>query len=337
AAPATPAAGPFAAVLGSMAAERLIRAVAGLPDPGAPADGWPTVLVVRAAPLAAGFQPWLLDGPPHAGIPAGDNGAEQTLRRISALCDGDLGVLPAARYEDLPQIPAALAVCDRDGRISVGTGATTGAARVDAVLRCAGRALDPHGAGRLAVGLSDQHAAGMLLRRVAYRVAGRAAVTAGEPGWRDDPAARRWWSAFAGGGDPGWRDDPAARRWWSALSAGYGMAAGGVVARVAGGVFVARIEAYGRELGWAVESTAGTAMAVAAQRAVAVRQAQPAGAGDDPDTQAGAAPGSAGEAVLQDALRRIVPPAQWPRPARTPAGDLRTALSTAGFAVQETP
>ncbi|MBG0567027.1 hypothetical protein [Actinoplanes aureus] len=314
----TSVSGPLAAVLGGMAAERLLRAVAGLPDPGVQVDGWPSVLVARAEPLAAGFRPWLLDGPPHAGFPENDGDVDRTLRRMDALCDRDLGVLPAARYEDLPQIPAALAVCDLGGRSLLGTGATTGAARLDAVLRCAGRALDPHAAGRLAVGVDDRHAAGVLLRRVAYRVAGRAAVAAGVE-------------------DPGWRGDPTARRWWSALTAGYGAEAHGVVAQLAGGVFVARVEVYGRELAWAVEGGAGTAMAMAAQRAVAVRQGRLAGVGDGAETHAGASPGRIGEPELQDSLRRIVRPARWPRPARIRAGDLWTALHTTGFAVQETP
>ncbi|MEU8844506.1 hypothetical protein AB0D97_36330, partial [Streptomyces roseus] len=88
------------ALLAGAAAQRLLCAVAGLPDPAGPEDdprllpGHPAVLVASARPPHASYRPWV-SGPaaPASPSPAGDLAG--ALRRIEALTDPCLGVLDA--------------------------------------------------------------------------------------------------------------------------------------------------------------------------------------------------------------------------------------------------
>jgi hypothetical protein len=322
---------PLAALLGCAAAHRFISRVAGLST----VDGatWPLVYVARTDPLSAGYRPWLLSGPSATPRPAED--LDDVLRRLDAVCDEELGLLPAPRYDDLPQLPSAVATCRR----SVGTGATTGAARLDAAVRAAERLLDPAGGGRVAVGADALHADGVLLRRAVH-------------------ARARALSPV----DSLWTDAPLVARWWRALTVRFGVAARGSVVRLGDGVHLARVEAAGRELGWAVEATPEDAAAFAAMRATAAEQARRSGLADDgaPMTMCGAVPAArppydwdttwmvgpwrwpatrSAEVGLQRALRLLAPPARWPVPAasgRTTRSDLLDGLGTAGFAVCRT-
>lgn len=335
---------PLAALVAGAAAHRVACRVAGLPDPASEATSlaaaridadaigaeWPAVLVARAEPLTAAYRPWLLGG---AGAAGTEDTLDDALRRLDALCDEELGVLPAPELDDLPQLPAALATCRTPAGLVVGTGATTGAAGLDAALRAAATGLGH----RFAVGADRRHADGILLRRAAL-----AASPAGAHA--EDP----------------WRSDPMARRWWTALTVRFGVPARGAVDRVTDGVFVARIQSGGRQLGWAVEATPGDAAAFAALAATAAVQARDAGLPTDaaPPTLCGGGPrptppyGGAGswmtgpwtwpgtrpaEERLQQTLRRIVPPARHPRPTRPPSGPLAEALAAAGFAVSAVP
>ncbi|SHN47621.1 hypothetical protein [Cryptosporangium aurantiacum] len=296
--------GPLAALLGGAAADRIIRRIARLPDGPEPGP-WPMVLVARAAPLSSEYRPWLLSG-----------GAERTdadvRRRLAALCDEQVGVLPPPRSDDLPQLPVALASYAMAPGGVTGLGATVGAARLDAALRAAERLLDPQGAGRLAVGMNESHVDGILLRRVVFDLVGRAA-TAGLPG----RSAKRL-----------------------------------AVAPLAHGLFAALVTEDGRESGRAVEFTAERAAACAAMQADGARQARAAGLPDDdgPLTLCGAfaaasshhgppdvewLDGSPDESRVQDALRLIVPSARRPRPERRRRrGALSEGLRATGFVVK---
>jgi hypothetical protein len=356
----------MAALVGGAAAHRFACWAAGLPDPAREAARlaaertdadhtsragavWPAVLVARTAPPATAYHPWLLGvvGPDNAdtgpddgaGADAGENTLDDAVRRLDALCDDELGVLPPAQPGELPQLPVALATCRTSSRLAVGIGTTTGAARLDAALRAAAWSLDPVGTGRLAVGADGRHADGILLRRVAFELLGRCAVAAAP--------------------DTGWPADPIARRWWTSLTLRFGVAARGRVVRLADGVFAALVQVANRELGWAVEATPGDAAAFAAFHASAATQMRRVGLDSDggPPTACGGAPaqtppyGGAGtwmtgpwlwpdtrpaEERLQRALRRIVPATRHPRPVPAPhSGDLWDGLRAAGFAVRE--
>ncbi|GIH21025.1 hypothetical protein Raf01_91970 [Rugosimonospora africana] len=362
---ATAAPQPLAAVLGAAATERLLRVVAGLPDPGrgpitAPAgtepagaavpagrsapdtlpDSWPMVLVARAKPFTVGYHPWLADG---GDTPGPADSPDVVLARLDALCDPELGVLPVPRYEDLPQVPAALAMCEADRWRVLGTGDKISTARLDATLGGAERLLNPDGTdgpdgtGRLAVGIDDQHATGRLLRRAAYQVAGRAAATAAGPGTEHR-----------------WRDDPAARRWWITLTIRCGLDARLGLARLADGAFAARVEVAGRELAWAVEASAGTAVANAALGAVAMHEANRAGLEVDapvtvcravsaqPSDPPLVGPATDDRAVRRVAeqqlihgLRRFVPRGRQLRPAPPGRHEVGLALRAVAFCVWE--
>ncbi len=339
---------PLAAFVAGVAAHRLVCAVAGLPETAGidrATPPYPAVLVVRTSPLRASYHPWLLDGAARSATATSmtEPGIlDTTLARLDAVSDDTLGVLAAAEPGDLPQLPAALAACRTDGGAIIGIGATTGAARLDAALRAAAQQLDPTGESRLVVAADHRHFNGMLLRRaVAAQPAGRAAVAVPESTLTADPIAQRWWRA---------------------LTLRFGVAANASVHRLAAGVFVARIRAMDRQLGWAVESAPGSALAFAALGATADAQAHRAGfvgpqgasttcgASPQPTTRYPAAVGPAGhpwsrqdadaaEHGLQRALRRLLPADQHPidqhpRAVRyTGSGDLLEALSATGFAV----
>ena len=259
-------------------------------------------------------------GESGAGVPG------RRLRRrpaaVDALCDVELGALPPPDSELLPQLPVALATCTATGQPVLGIGTTTDAARMDAVLRTAERLLEPGSVGRLAVGADRRHADGILLRRVAYELAG---------------------AATGADGDHGWRADPTARRWWTALTVRFGVPARCTVVRLGAGAFAATVHGSGTVLGWSVEASPGDAAALAAFQATAAEQARLAGmpGADGPMTTCGATPvppappGAAGfwttgavrrqgdrqvEYGLQRSLRGIVPTSRHPRCATGPGG-----------------
>ena len=366
--PAVPA--PLAGMLGGVAALRLICAVAGLPDPADASTGdtiaaastvaisaapWSRVLVARPGKVPAAYHPWLRHGGRAAEAP---RSFDDAVRRLGALCDPDLGVLPPPAADRLPQLPLPLTRCglrtttgtpgdtaagDAGGGsgVVIGCGPTTTAAMLDAALRAAERLLDPRGTGRLAVGVDSIQADGVLLRRAAFDLAWRSGATQLD--------SRGIW--------PCWSDDPIAHRWWTTLTDRLGVAARCTVRHLAPDVFAAVVD-DGVLLGWAVEATPGAAAAFATLQATAREQARLAGVTADrrPAVTCGAAlspspygggtafPASSptwpvtrtGEARLQRSLCRLVPPGRWPRPTtRRGADGLRDGLRAAGFAVHE--
>ncbi|WP_436533332.1 hypothetical protein [Actinoplanes sp. HUAS TT8] len=328
-------AGPMPAILGAAAAHRLICHSAGLNDPARSRtspdetgpDPWSMVLVARSEPLTTGFHPWLAGG----GVPAGAaDTLEDALHRLDALCDPELGMLPAAETGTLPQVPMSLA---RSGA-EVGLGVTLGAARLDATLRAAERRLDPSGTGRLAVGADTTQAEGILLRRELLD-----RTPAG-------PARN----------DPSWETHPTARRWLRTVRDRFGVDVECVVAPIVPGVWTATVTDRRDVLGRAVEATPGDAAAFALLHAVAAAQTDLPSAATGPLTCCGAVaparpfadadwmsgpwtwPGTRpAERELQRALRRLIAPERHPRPVtRRHAGDLGDALHAAGFVIRRT-
>ncbi|MFJ6378605.1 hypothetical protein ACIQI7_01170 [Kitasatospora sp. NPDC092039] len=266
-------------LLAAATAQRLLCAVAGLPDPADPRDdprllaGRPAVLVAEARPLRAEHRPWAA-GPGRAAEPPED--LDTALRRIAALGDPRLGVLDAPSPDDLPQLPAALVTCRTpDGALAAGA-ARTDLARLAAAVRAAElqvAAADPGAAGRrvgdavdaavdaadgftvgiaagVAVGAGPGHALGRALRRAALAV----------------PAAP------GDGGPPSgapWREHPQAGHWTAALARRLGRDAALTVRRLAGSAYLATVEGSR-----AVEATAADAVAVAALDALTRRTAR---------------------------------------------------------------
>ncbi|MFE7189950.1 hypothetical protein [Kitasatospora sp. NPDC057541] len=242
-------------LLAAATAQRLLCAVAGLPDPGDPADnprllpGRPAVLVAGTRPPHAEHRPWAA-GPGPAGEPPED--LDAALRRVAALGDPLLGVLDAPAPGDLPQLPTALATCRTPDGLLVAGAARTDLARLAAAVRAAElqlAAVDPGAAGtagaapRVTVGAGPAHALGRALRRAALaELADPAASTADEA----QPGAR-------------WREHPQARHWTAALARRLGRNADLTVRRLAGSAFLATAEGSP-----AVEATAADAVAVAA-------------------------------------------------------------------------
>ncbi|MGW4058163.1 hypothetical protein ACWEGE_07780 [Amycolatopsis sp. NPDC004747] len=305
-----------AAAVGAAAAQRVVHAVGGLSlgPRGFSGATWPTVLIATAEPVSVRHHPWVLGGP----VPAKAGGLR--LELLEALCDRYLGLLPAPETRALPQIPAGLAIC----RTSLGVGLSPAAARLDAAVRAAELMLG----GRPAVGISGPHADGVLLRRAVFDTVGRQAVAG-----RED--------------ERGWLADPRARRWWTALTVRFGVPARCAVMRLADGVQVARVDADGHELGWAVEADVGTAAMAALFLATARHQARRAGApaDDRPGTVCGATPWfepqpatelrQATEMRLQQAMRRLVPAGRHPGPARlTGSRELAAGLVGCGFVIR---
>ncbi|MFJ4094327.1 hypothetical protein ACIPYS_22325 [Kitasatospora sp. NPDC089913] len=249
-------------LLAAATAQRLLCAVAGLPDPADPTDnprllaGRPAVLVADARPLRAEHRPWAA-GPGPASAPPED--LEGALRRVAALGDPRLGVIDAPSPGDLPQLPTALVTSRTpDGPLLAGAPRTdlarlTGAVRA-LELRLA--AADPGTAGaagnapRVAVGAGPAQALGRALRRAALAV----------PGGPADPRA-----ATAPATVPGerWREHPQARYWTAALARRLGRHAAPTVRRIAESVFLATVEGSR-----AVEATAPDAVALAALAAL---------------------------------------------------------------------
>ncbi|MEV0461258.1 hypothetical protein, partial [Catellatospora methionotrophica] len=352
---ADPSAAPYAlsALVGSAAAHRLVCAVAGLADPAveaaelhdddqqpAPARlEHPAVLVARLDPLSLTYHPFLAAAP----AAAPPDTADEALRRIEALVDAELGPLAEPVAGSLPQVPAALAVADG----VVGMGASTDAARLDAVLRQAETVLAGGNAGHFAVGVHDRHAYGTALRRLADAAIEELATT---------PVA-----------DDEWTGSPAARRWWKALTLRFGQPAWVHVRRLAPDAVHAQIACGGEVVAWAVEARTADAVAFAALAAVGAAQAREAGRDlpGGPVTLSGAAPAwrpagadvtpwsdgwhwpagvDQGEDRLQAALAALPPVARatvWRLGTLSSAEDgmteqaaqLRQALSAVGFTV----
>ncbi|MFE2880574.1 hypothetical protein ACFXG6_19335 [Streptomyces roseus] len=189
------------ALLAGAAAQRLLCAVAGLPDPAGPEEdprllpGHPAVLVASARPPQASYRPWV-SGPaaPASPSPAGDLAG--ALRRIEALTDPCLGVLDAPLPGGLPQLPAALASCASVAGPLVAGAPRTDLARLTAVCRAAELRLGH--AMPVAVGAGPEHALGRALRRAALAAADGPGIgrALGEEEWRGHPQARHWWTVL---------------------------------------------------------------------------------------------------------------------------------------------
>ncbi|MFE4974443.1 hypothetical protein ACFRAR_20350 [Kitasatospora sp. NPDC056651] len=194
------------ALLAAAGAQRLLCAVAGLPDPGESADdprliaGRPAVLVAEARPPRAELRPWV--AAPGAVAAPPENLAE-ALRRVDALGDPRLGVLDAPLPGDLPQLPLALVSCGTPSGALAAGAARTDLARLVAACRSAElhlAALDA--AAAPVVGADPGHALGRALRRA---VLGRAVLgrsvegdrTVSETAWRDHPQAAHWCGVLA--------------------------------------------------------------------------------------------------------------------------------------------
>ncbi|MFD8294160.1 hypothetical protein ACFV2B_38890 [Streptomyces lavendulae] len=261
---ATPAAAPpsLTALVAGAAVQRLLCALAGLPDPdsadpgdpGRPAPRFPSALVAGQDPPYAAYHPWL-GGPPDPAPPPAT--LDEALAGVAALGDPRLGVLPAPLTGSLPQLPVALAGCAAPGggRLTAG-GARADLARLDALCRAAELRLEAERPG-VVVGAGPGHALGRALRRAAP----------------DLPAARNARRDAYGGGHP------QARHWWSVLTRRLGVRAELTVAALdpAGPAYLAEVRAAGaargRVLGRAVEATADDAAAFAALAALVRVQA----------------------------------------------------------------
>ncbi|MEV0988640.1 hypothetical protein [Streptomyces sp. NPDC049949] len=193
------------ALLAGAAAQRLLCATAGLPDPAVREEDpqllpeRPAVLVALARPPHASYRPWVC-GPADPAFPAlapaGD--LAEALRRIGALGDPYLGVLDAPLPGDLPQLPASLALCASVAGPLVAGGPRTDLARVSAACRAAELRLGEGLPGPVAVGAGPGHALGRALRRAALAAAGSAGPgrAVDEEEWRGHPQARHWWTVL---------------------------------------------------------------------------------------------------------------------------------------------
>jgi hypothetical protein len=319
----------LAALVGGVAAHRILCAVAGLPDPAEEATTvlgdepgeHPAVLVARLDPLRAEYHPWLSR---RSSVTGPVDGLPAALRRLDVLCDPELGSLAQPLCEDLPQVPASLALAG--GVLGIGT--TADASRLDAALRAAEAGF----ADEVAVGVNARHAHGVALRRAAH--AGAAELPS-----EAVPESE-------------WATDTTARRWWKALTLRFAVPATVRVARLAPDVVHAEIHAGGDLLAWAVEATAADAVAFAALSATAVLQARAAGVdvADGSVILTGAAPAwlpenlsgspwtgrewhwpaglEPAEEALQAALRHLGP---------APTAAEEDHLTAAGFAVVTVP
>ncbi|GAA1569257.1 hypothetical protein [Streptomyces globosus] len=341
------------ALLAGAAAQRLLCAAAGLPDPaGAEEDPLllpdrPAVLVAEAAPPRASYRPWVA-GPAAASEPALPAAADlaEALRRVAALTDPRLGVFDAPLPGRLPQLPAALAACPTPAGPLV-----AGAPRADlARLTAACRAAELRLGGAAVVGAGPAHARGRALRRAA-----RAGAERGDTG----PALP----------EEVWHRHPQARHWRKVLNGFAGHAEARLTVRRLGGgqayAAVVRVPGASAVLGSAVEATPADAAAMALLGAVTPGMAAghgpagaahaPFGGAEAPLAAAGAAPAAwadegwtdvwlAGiarrEPALTAALTRLPGPA--PGPWLPPGGDpgaARTAavLHSCGFTVLADP
>ncbi|MGY1584618.1 hypothetical protein [Streptomyces sp. MN13] len=191
----------FVALLGGSAAQRLLCAVGGLPDPASEGDdprlvpGLPAVLVADARPLRAEYRSWLgpglIDADRRARLEPARALAE-VLGRVSALTDERVGVLPGPAPGALRQSPVPLASCE----LPEGT-VLAGAARLDlARLEAFCRAAELRLAGRASVGADPAHALGRALREAAAKAFPAAGAVLPEAHWREHPQAGHWWTAL---------------------------------------------------------------------------------------------------------------------------------------------
>ncbi|MFC1430206.1 hypothetical protein ACEZDB_05965 [Streptacidiphilus sp. N1-3] len=319
------------ALIAGAAAQRLLCAVAGSPDPADEGDdqrllpGRPAVLLATARPLQAEYHCWLgpdLLDPDRAAEVAPPGTLAEALRRVAALGDELVGVLAPALPAALPQLPAALASC---GPIVAG-GARVDLARLDAMCRAAELRLGT------TVGVDPLHAWGRALRQAAMGRPPAAGATVPEEQWRAHPQARHWWSTLTGR---------------------LGVQAGLHVVRGSSGFHAAVRDPSGRLLGRAVEATAGDAAAFAALAATAAAQSagtgttgRPSGASasiatagaefagweDDGWTMKWLAGVASRELAFQAALRRLtgLRPVPW-RPADADARAVAAGLHGCGF------
>ncbi|WP_035839234.1 hypothetical protein [Kitasatospora azatica] len=249
------------ALVAGAAAQRLVCAVGGLPDPASEGDdrlglpGRPSVLVADADPLRAEYHAWLGPRLPgseqnqdHPAPLAPPDTLAQALRRVAALGDERLGVLPPPLPGVLPQLPVALVGCPIPGGTLLAAGARTDLARLDAVCRAAELRLSEEEFD-VAVGATPEHARGRALRRAASRAGG------------ERLPARSW------------ADHPQARHWWRTLTERLHRPAELSVERLGSGAHCATVHVAGhrlsRPLSRAVEATPGDAAAFAALGAVA--------------------------------------------------------------------
>ncbi|BFV60661.1 hypothetical protein KCMC57_up57650 [Kitasatospora sp. CMC57] len=185
-------------LLAGATAQRLLCAVAGLPDPARAADprllpGRPAVLVTEARPLRAEHRPWAA-GPGTTAAPPAN--LETALRRIAALGDRRLGVFDAPAPGALPQLPAALVSCRTpDGTLVAGAPRTDLARLAGAVRAAELRWPAAHSGGAVAVvvGADPRHAEGRALRRAALSMPGVGdAGTAPADALLEHPQTRHW-------------------------------------------------------------------------------------------------------------------------------------------------
>jgi hypothetical protein len=190
------------ALLAGAAAQRLLCAVAGLPDPAdhdAPRllPGRPAVLLAQARPAQADYHPWVAspsapgrepDAPPPGNL-------AEALHRITALADPRLGVLDAPRPGSLPQLPAALVSCRTPvGTVAAGA-ARTDLARLEAACLAAELQLTADSFTPIVVGADNDHALGRALRRAALALPADGPEPSGTS-WHDHPQARHWWTTL---------------------------------------------------------------------------------------------------------------------------------------------
>ncbi|MFJ9608378.1 hypothetical protein ACIRS1_18785 [Kitasatospora sp. NPDC101176] len=186
------------ALLAAAAAHRLLCAVAGLTDPGDPAEDprllatRPAVLVADARPPRAEHHPWAAAPGPRAAPPAD---LAEALRRIAALGDPRLGLLERPTPGDLPQLPVALVSCRTPAGLLVAGAVRTDLARLAAACRAVELHLAAVDPAAPVVGADRGDALGRALRRacLADPVGGPAVPDAA---WRHHPQAAHWCAAL---------------------------------------------------------------------------------------------------------------------------------------------
>ncbi|MFD5436233.1 hypothetical protein ACFWJ4_29310 [Kitasatospora sp. NPDC127067] len=256
------------ALLAAAGAQRLLCAVAGLPDPGEPADdprlldGRPTVLIADAAPPHAEHHPWAA-GPGAVAAPPGS--LAEALRRVNALGDPRLGVLDAPSAGDLPQLPVALVSCATPAGPLAAGAVRTDLARLAAACRSVELHLAAVGGGAVpVVGVDPDHALGLALRRAVLDRAVR-----GDRPLLDARAVR----GDRAVPESAWRKHPQAGHWYGVLARRLGRAPEPTVRQLSGeSVYLAQVEE-----GRAVEATPADAVAHAALAALARLMARGAG------------------------------------------------------------
>jgi hypothetical protein len=335
------------ALVAGAAAQRLLCAVAGMPDPAHEGDDLPTlpnrpaVLIATARPFQASYHCWLgpdlLDADRTAAVAPPGTLAE-ALRRVAALGDEVVGVLAPPLPGALPQLPVALAACAvPDGTLLAGA-ARVDLARLDAICRAAELRL-AEAEFTVSVGVDPSHARGRALRRAAARLPVRSGATV----LPDAP----------------WLSHPQARHWWNTLTERLGVRAELTVTQLTADepAFHAAVrDASGRLLGDAVEATPADAAAFAALAAtanmtisqkcfpsgasapIATAGAQFAGWEDDGWTTTWLTGVASREAELQTSLRQLtgLRATEPHRPTGPDAQAVAAALHGCGFTVLST-